>query len=92
MASGNARRIWSLLSQPKWVFWLIRGVIFLSFALWMLLSPEIDRRMWVPFAFFLTYSLAALGISTRMKSVGGRFYFITGIMDLISITLAEWIS
>jgi diguanylate cyclase (GGDEF)-like protein len=92
MASKNAKRIWSLLSHPRWVFWLIRGVIFLSFALWMLLSPETDRRMWLPLAFFLIYSLAALGFGFRMKSMGGRFYFITGIMDLISITLAEWIS
>lgn len=92
MASRNARRIWSLLSQPRWVFWLIRGVIFLSFALWMLLSPETDWRMWVPFAFFLTYSLADLGFSAKTRSVGDRFYFVTGIMDLISITLAEWIS
>ena len=92
MAPRNDKRIWSLLSQPRWVFWLVRGIIFLSFVLWMLLSPESDRRMWLPLAFFLTCSAVALGLGAKAKSVGPRFYFVASFLDLIVITLAQWIS
>jgi lipoprotein signal peptidase len=53
MTHKKETNFWSLLSQPKWIFWLMRGMIFLSFVFWMLFSPEYDHRIWLLLAFFL---------------------------------------
>jgi diguanylate cyclase (GGDEF)-like protein len=80
------RNIWSLLAQPKWLFWLLRGIIFLSFVLWMLFSPGYDPRLWAPFACFLAYSVAALMLGRKAKAE--KFYFLASILDIIIITAA----
>ncbi len=88
MASRNDKRLWSFLSQPRWIFWLVRGAIFLSFTFWILLSRESDHRMWLLFAFFAAYSLVAMALSGKLGSGGEKFYFVFSFLDVISITLA----
>ena len=84
MSPDKESKLWSLLAQPKWLFWLFRGIIFLSFVVWLLFSPEYDRWIWVPFGFFLTYSLAAFIFAKRAK--GEKFYFLISVLDVILIT------
>jgi diguanylate cyclase (GGDEF)-like protein len=88
MSSKKGKNIWSLLSQPKWVFWLIRGIVFLSFASWLLFSSRHDPRLWLLLAVFLTYSVVASVFVRRVKPAGEKFYFLTSFLDIIFITLA----
>jgi diguanylate cyclase (GGDEF)-like protein len=78
---------WTLLAQPRWIFWSIRGMIFLSFVLWMLFSPEYDQIIWIPLSFFLVYSFAAFMVSRRSKVKGEKLYFLTSLLDIVLITL-----
>ncbi|UCB52668.1 MAG: GGDEF domain-containing protein [Candidatus Zixiibacteriota bacterium] len=84
MSPDRESGVWSQLAQPKWLFWLFRGIIFLSFVMWLLFSPEYDPRIWVPFVFLIAYSLAAFILARRAK--GEKFYFLTCLVDLILIT------
>jgi hypothetical protein len=92
MASKNEKKFWSALAQPKSIFWMIRGMIFLSFVLWMLLSGEPDRWMGLLFAIFVVYSLTILILTERVGWPGEKLYFITSIMDVALITLATWMT
>jgi hypothetical protein len=48
---------WSFVAQPKNIFWLIRGVMFLCFVFWFLFAPEEhDHRVWILFYLFLFYA------------------------------------
>ncbi|UCB53031.1 MAG: hypothetical protein JSV10_02790, partial [Candidatus Zixiibacteriota bacterium] len=84
MTPERESSVWSRLAQPKWLFWLFRGIIFLSFVVWLLFSPEYDQRIWVPFVFLIAYSFAAFILARRTK--GEKFYFLTCLVDLILIT------
>lgn len=88
VSSKKQKRIWSLLSQPRWIFWLIRGILFLSFAFWILFSPRYDPSIWLLLVFFLAYSVAASVLVRRAKAAGEKFYFLTGFLDIVFITLA----
>ncbi len=86
MPAEKETKIWSLLSQPRWIFCLIRGVIFSSFVFWMFFAPEYDHRIWMLLAFFLVYSFSAFIFTRRTK--GEKLYFLTSLLDIILITLA----
>ena len=86
MTYKKETNFWSLLSQPKWIFWLMRGIIFLSFVFWMLFSPEYDHRIWLLLAFFLAYSLVAFIFTRKTRTKGEKLYFFTSLLDLILIT------
>jgi len=84
MTPDRESNVWSRLAQPKWLFWLFRGIIFLSFSVWLLFAPEYDQRIWVPFVFLIAYSFAAFFLARRTRE--DKFYFFTCIVDLILIT------
>ncbi len=86
MPAKKETNLWSLLSQPKWIFWLIRGIIFFSFVLWMLFIPEYDHRIWLLLAFFLFYSFVALIFTKKAKTKGEKIYFLISLLDIILIT------
>jgi len=88
MPAKKEPNLWSLLSQPKWIFWMLRGIIFLSFVLWMLLTPKYDHRIWLLLAFFLVYSLVAFILTRKSKTKGEKLYFLTSLLDIVLITLA----
>ncbi|MCK4224511.1 MAG: sensor domain-containing diguanylate cyclase [candidate division Zixibacteria bacterium] len=92
MTSKKETNLWSLLSQPRWIFWFIRGIIFLSFVFWMLSSPEHDHRIWLLLAFFLAYSLVAFIFAGKAKTKGEKLYFLTSILDIVLITFAGLIT
>ncbi len=92
MVSKNKKKLWSLVSQPRWIFGLIRGLIILSFVSWLVLSGESDQRMWLVFGSFVAYSLGALALSRKVGSAVEKLYFVTCFLDLIVITLAGWMA
>ncbi len=87
MASKRQRTFWSALSQPKWIFWLIRGVIFLSFAFWFLFSTGYDQRMCLLLVIFLAYSLVASVWARKAKADGVKSHFLTSFLDIVFIAL-----
>lgn len=86
MPGKKDTNLWSLLSQPRWIFCLLRGIIFLSFVFWMFFSPDYDHRIWLLLVFFLGYSLVAFILTRKSKTKGEKLYFLTSILDIILIT------
>jgi diguanylate cyclase (GGDEF)-like protein len=78
--------LWSILAQPRWIFWFIRGAIFISLIAWMLFSSEYGVAIWGALAFFLVYSCAALLFDRKTSLRGESFYFFTSLVDLGFIT------
>jgi len=87
MPPKKETNLWSLLSQPRWIFCLLRGIIFLSFVLWMLFAPEYDHRIWLLLAFFLVYSFATFIFIRKAKTKREKLYFLTSLLDIILISL-----
>jgi diguanylate cyclase (GGDEF)-like protein len=83
---------WSLFAQPKWIFWFVRGIIFLSFVLWMLLSPQYEQRIWMPLSFFVVYSIGAFVFTGRSKMPAEKLYFLTSLVDIMLITSAAFVA
>ncbi len=79
---------WSFLAQPKKIFWLIRGVIFLCFFYWFLFAPqEYDQRIWVLFFAFLIYSSGFSVYVNRTRLKIKPAYFLVCLLDIVAITL-----
>ena len=79
---------WSFVAQPKNIFWLIRGVMFLCFVFWFLFAPEeSDRRVWILFSAFLVYAgvffIYINKVSVKVKPT----YFFTCFLDIVFISL-----
>jgi diguanylate cyclase (GGDEF)-like protein len=78
---------WSFIGQPKNVFWLIRGVIFLCFVLWFLFTPqEQDHRVWILFYAFLAYAFGFFVYLNKSRVKAGPTYFFTSFLDIVLIT------
>ena len=92
MTLKKETNLWSYLAQPKYIFWQIRGIIFLSFVFWMLFVPEYDHRIWALVAFFLIYSLAAFISTQRFTISEEKLYFFTSLLDVILVTLAGFLT
>ncbi|MGB8658030.1 MAG: sensor domain-containing diguanylate cyclase [Candidatus Zixiibacteriota bacterium] len=85
MSPKKETGLWSSLAQPKWIFRLIRGSFFLSFAFWMLFSPEYDHRLWIALAFFLVYSSVVMLLGKRADEE--KLYVCASLLDVILITI-----
>lgn len=92
MVIRNDKKLWSLFSQPRSIFWLIRGMILLSFALWISLSHQADQRMWLLFAFVVVYSVVALVLRGKVRIEREKLYFVFSLLDVVSISLAGYIA
>jgi diguanylate cyclase (GGDEF)-like protein len=78
---------WSFIGQPKNIFWLIRGVIFLCFFFWFLFAPEEqDHRVWILLFVFSVYSFGFFIYANRNKSRVKHTYFFTSFLDVTLIT------
>ncbi len=88
MSARKESNLWSILAQPRSIFWAIRGGIFLSIAFWVLFAPEYNHRIWALVAFFTFYSLGSQVFTKKYRIPEEKLYFFTTILDLIFITLA----
>jgi diguanylate cyclase (GGDEF)-like protein len=84
--------IWSMLAQPRWIFWFSRGAILLSLMAWMLFSSQYLLKIWGALAFFLVYSCAALLFDRKTNWSGESFYFFTSLIDLGFITFLGYLT
>jgi diguanylate cyclase (GGDEF)-like protein len=88
MSPNKETNLWSALAQPQWMFWQIRGIIFLSFIFWMIFTLEYDPRLWALVTFFLVYSLVTFIVTRQFTIVREKLYFFTSLLDIILITFA----
>jgi len=87
MEKKKEAEFWSFIGQPKNVFWLIRGVIFLCFFFWFLFAPEEqDHRVWILFCVFSVYSFGFFIYVNRNKAKIRPTYFFTSFLDVVLIT------
>jgi len=78
---------WSFVAQPKNIFWLIRGVMFLCFVFWFLFAPEKhDHRVWILFCTFLVYAFGFFIYINRVRVKAKPTYFLTCFLDTILVT------
>jgi diguanylate cyclase (GGDEF)-like protein len=78
---------WSIVAQPKNIFWLIRGVIFLSFLFWFLFEPrEHDLRVWILFYTFLAYAVGFFIYINKASGKARPAYFLICFLDIVVIT------
>ncbi len=87
MVAFKETNIWSVLSQPKSIFWLIRAAILFSFILLMLFDAGLDLRVWLLLATFLIYSALAVLLAKKGKITAEKLYFVTSLLDIWLITL-----
>ncbi len=88
MFSVKETNLWSQLAQPKPIFWVIRGSIFLAIVFWVLFTPEYDHQIWGLVAFFLVYSFGVVVFTKNFRIPEEKLYFFSTVLDLIFITLA----
>jgi diguanylate cyclase (GGDEF)-like protein len=78
---------WSFVAQPKNIFWLIRGVIFLCFVFWFLFAPEKhDHRVWVLFCAFLVYAFGFFIYINKSRVKAKPTYFFTCFLDIVFLS------
>ncbi len=78
---------WSFVAQPKNIFWLIRGAIFLCFVFWLLFEPqEYNHRVWMVFYGFLAYAFAFFVYTSKFRVRVKPTYFFTSFLDIVIIT------
>ncbi len=78
---------WSFVAQPKNIFWLIRGIIFLCFIFWFLFAPEeSDHRVWILFYTFLVYSFGFFIYISKSRIKVKHTYFFICFLDTLLIS------
>lgn len=79
---------WSFIAQPKNIFWLIRGVIFLCFLFWFLFASEKhDYRVWILFCIFLVYSFGFFIYINKTRVKVRSTYLFSCFLDIVLISL-----
>ncbi len=78
---------WSFVAQPKNIFWLIRGVIFLCFFFWFIFAPEeSNHRVWILLSTFLVYTFGFFIYINKARVKAKPTYFFTCFLDILFVT------
>jgi diguanylate cyclase (GGDEF)-like protein len=87
MQKNKESDFWSFVAQPKNIFWLIRGAIFLCFFFWFLFAPEeADPRVWILFFTFLAYAFGFSIYVNKTKGKAKNVYFVTCFLDIVLVS------